>query len=99
MVSNGAMNETSASPSAHSGTCMPDYGGGSLVNLMASILQAFDGSARGEAYPPLAALPPRDLAARNVVLLVLWIWGGQIIQGRSSTTTSRRAEKDALAIP
>lgn len=48
---------------------LPDYRGGSLVNLMSSIAAALGGSTP---YPPLAALPPAALAgARHVVLLVV----------------------------
>lgn len=47
----------------------PDYRGGSIVNLMTSIMQAFGG---GEStYPPLRVLAPAALATRNVVLLVI----------------------------
>ncbi len=48
---------------------MPDYNGGSIVNLMTSIVQAFEGDER--LYPPLRALPPLRLGSRNVVLLVI----------------------------
>ena len=48
---------------------LPDYRGGSLVNLMSSIATALGGSSP---YPPLAALPPQALAgARHLVLLVV----------------------------
>lgn len=49
--------------------CLPDYGGGSLVNLMASVREALGGGAGGI---PLALLPPQDLpATHHVVLLVV----------------------------
>ncbi len=48
---------------------MPDYHGGSIVNLMSSILQAFD--AGEQPYPPLRTLPPESLTNRNIVLLVI----------------------------
>lgn len=49
---------------------LPDYQGGSLVNLMASITAACGGPNRG--YPELRLLPARELAAaRNIVLLVI----------------------------
>lgn len=48
---------------------MPDYHGGSIVNLMASIMQAFE--AEDRLYPPLRALPPARLTSRNIVLLVI----------------------------
>jgi len=48
---------------------MPDYHGGSIVNLMASIVQALE--AEDRLYPPLRALPPARLTSRNIVLLVI----------------------------
>jgi len=48
---------------------MPDYCGGSIVNLMSSIMQAFE--AGDQPYAPLRALPPQCLTNRNIVLLVI----------------------------
>jgi len=48
---------------------VPDYQGGSIVNLMASVVQAFGGTE--SLYPPLRALTPGELLSRNVVLLVV----------------------------
>ena len=48
---------------------LPDYRGGGIVNLMASIAAAFGAEER--VYPALRALPPAHLASRNVVLLVI----------------------------
>lgn len=48
---------------------LPDYRGGSIVNLMASIVTGLGGEER--IYPPLRALDPRGLTSRNVVLLVI----------------------------
>ncbi len=48
---------------------LPDYAGGSLVNLVSSIATALGA---GTPYPPLAALPSEALAgARHLVLLVV----------------------------
>ena len=48
---------------------LPDYAGGSLVNLMSSITAALGGHSP---YSPLATLPPQALAgARHLVLLVV----------------------------
>ncbi|MBN1220216.1 MAG: alkaline phosphatase family protein [Anaerolineae bacterium] len=48
---------------------LPDYHGGSIVNLMSSIIQALGGESP---YEPLADLPPTELSAsKNIVLLVL----------------------------
>jgi predicted AlkP superfamily pyrophosphatase or phosphodiesterase len=60
---------------------LPDYDGGSLVNLMSSIATALGGSSP---YPPLAALPPAALtAARHLVLLVVDGLGHDFLFGRS----------------
>jgi hypothetical protein len=46
----------------------PDYRGGSIVNLMTSLRQAF-GSPGGE-YIPLRLLPPEEIAGRHIVLII-----------------------------
>src|SRR5687768_1607589 len=47
----------------------PDYKGGGLVNLIASVVQGRGGAPR---HPPLALLPARELEpARNVVLVIV----------------------------
>ncbi len=62
------------------GLTLPDYHGGSLVNLMSSIATALGGSSP---YPPLAALPPEALAgARHLVLLVVDGLGLHYLAGR-----------------
>jgi predicted AlkP superfamily pyrophosphatase or phosphodiesterase len=49
---------------------IPDYDGGSIVNLMASIAPACGGE--HSPYPPLRALAPSDLSgATNLILLVI----------------------------
>ncbi|MBE0615434.1 MAG: alkaline phosphatase family protein [Burkholderiales bacterium] len=53
---------------------LPDYQGGSIVNLMRSIERALDARpcAAAAAYPDLNALPAQALAgARNIVLLII----------------------------
>jgi hypothetical protein len=48
----------------------PDYAGGSIVNLAASIATALGAPATG--YPPLRGLAPTDLVSRrNILLLVI----------------------------
>jgi len=64
------------------GITLPDYHGGSLVNLMSSITTALGGTS---AYPPLTALPTQHLAdARHVVLLVIDGLGHDFLIGRDS---------------
>ncbi|MBU1223973.1 MAG: alkaline phosphatase family protein [Gammaproteobacteria bacterium] len=59
---------------------LPDYQGGSLVNLMSSIATALGGSS---AYAPATALPPEALAdARHLVLLVIDGLGHDFLLGR-----------------
>lgn len=49
---------------------LPDYHGGSIVNLTASLIAALGGEA--SLYPPLRRLPPSSLEqSRNIVLLVI----------------------------
>lgn len=49
---------------------LPDYHGGSIVNLMASIVTACGGC--GSFYGPLRSLAPSDLSgARNIILMVI----------------------------
>jgi hypothetical protein len=61
---------------------LPDYDGGSLVNLMSSIITALGGKS---SYAPLAALPPEALAGlRHVVLLVVDGLGYDYLLGRDS---------------
>ena len=59
---------------------LPDYLGGSLVNLMSSLATALGGTSP---YPPLAALPPEVLSGvRHLVLLVVDGLGHHYLLGR-----------------
>lgn len=61
---------------------LPDYAGGSLVNLVASIVRARGGTPR---HAELAALPATELAdARNVVLLIIDGLGDNYLQRRGA---------------
>lgn len=61
---------------------LPDYNGGSLVNLMSSIITALGGAS---AYAPLAVLPPEELAGlRRLVLLVVDGLGYDYLLGHDS---------------
>lgn len=63
---------------------LPNYHDGSIVNLMSSILNAFDGTSE---YAPLALLPPSSLSGtKNVVLLVLDGFGYEYLARRESKT-------------
>ena len=65
---------------------LPDYHGGSLVNLMSSIATALGGSSP---YPPLAALPPQAMAgARHLVLLVVDGLGFDYLSSRDGALRS-----------
>jgi len=62
---------------------LPDYDGGSLVNLMSSISTALGGTSP---YSPLAALPSQHLAdARHLVLLVVDGLGHDFLLGQDGT--------------
>jgi hypothetical protein len=87
------------------GLTLPDYRGGSLVNLMSSLTIALGGSSP---YPPLTALPPHTLAdARHLVLLVVDGLGHDYLLGRDgalrqhlrSPLTSVFPSTTASAIP
>jgi hypothetical protein len=69
---------------------LPAYGGGSLVNLMASLVEARGGPRR---HPTLALLEPRELApARNVVLVIIDGLGDNYLmrQGKGGELAHRR---------
>lgn len=66
---------------ADTGLPMPDYGGGSIVNLMASLLRARGGEA---AYPNLRLLPPEAIRDyTNILLLVIDGLGANWLAERS----------------
>jgi hypothetical protein len=65
------------------GLPMPDYGGGSIVNLMASLIRAQGGAAD---YPNLRLLPPEAIQGHtNVLLLVIDGLGANWLAERSPT--------------
>jgi hypothetical protein len=69
---------------------LPAYGGGSLVNLVASLVEARGGPRR---HPPLALLEPRTLApARNIVLIIVDGMGDNYLmrQGKGGELALRR---------
>jgi hypothetical protein len=72
----------------------PDYSGGGLVNLMASIIQARGGTS---AYLPASVLPPADLAdAAHLVLLVIDGLGDDWLRRQSPTGLLARHRLGAL---
>lgn len=67
----------------------PDYQGGSIVNLMASIAAAF--GAGDWPYPPLRGLPPEALAgSRNIALLVIDGLGHHLLASAAAGAGLRR---------
>lgn len=73
---------------------MPNYLDGSLVNLMASIVEAGGGTAR---HPSLAALPPAELsAARNVVLLIIDGLGDNYLRRRGAGGALSKGRRCAI---
>ena len=72
----------------------PDYAGGSLVNLMASIVQARGGMPR---HAELSSLPAAELApARNVVLLIIDGLGDRYLQRRGAGGELARRRRGAI---
>ena len=66
----------------------PDYRGGSLVNLMSSILKATGGASP---YAPLTLLPPESLAsAKNIVLMVIDGFGYEFLMRQAEQTVFHR---------
>ncbi len=66
---------------------LPDYQGGSLVNLIASIVEGCGGRPR---HAPLAKLPAREVAAaRNVVLLLIDGLGDNYVMRQSAGELAR----------
>jgi hypothetical protein len=69
---------------------LPAYGGGSLVNLVASLVESRGGARR---HPLLSALPPGELRqARNVVLVIIDGLGDNYLmrEGAGSELARRR---------
>jgi hypothetical protein len=72
----------------------PNYSGGGLVNLMASIVAACGGR---PFHPLLAALAPHDLSsARNIVLLVMDGVGDNYLQRRGAGSELARRRRGAM---
>jgi hypothetical protein len=73
---------------------LPDYSGGGLVNLMASIVQACGAAPR---HAELAALPAAELsAARNVVLLIIDGLGDHYLRRRGAGGELARRRRCAM---
>jgi Type I phosphodiesterase / nucleotide pyrophosphatase len=78
---------------------LPDYHGGSIVNLMRSIERALDArpDEAAAAYPELTALPAQILSrARNIVLLVLDGLGYDYLTNAGADSALRRRLKARL---
>jgi predicted AlkP superfamily pyrophosphatase or phosphodiesterase len=72
----------------------PDYRGGSLVNLIASIVAARGGK---PLHPPLAKLPVSELRdARNIVLLIIDGLGDNYLMRRGAGSELARRRRAAL---
>ena len=73
---------------------LPDYAGGSLVNLMASIVLSRGGEAL---HAPLKSLRGEELeAARNVVLLIIDGLGDRLLSKHASGGELSRRRRDSL---
>jgi len=72
----------------------PNYTGGGLVNLVASVAQACGGHAP---HPPLAAFSSVELAgARNIVLVILDGLGDRYLQRRGAGGELARRRREAM---
>ena len=73
---------------------LPNYSGGSLVNLVASIVQACGGKPR---HPVLAALPAAQLsAAKNIVLVIVDGLGDNYLARRGAGGELARRRRAAI---
>ncbi len=61
---------------------LPDYNGGSIVNLMSSIATAFGTKT---IYPPLRILSPEKIIQKNVVLLIIDGMGFEYLRKRENS--------------
>lgn len=76
-----------ADPTVPQGLLRPDYAGGSIVNLMTTVLTAM--GAEGTGYAPLRDLPATRLQqARSIVLLVIDGLGYEHLQRSKSTAVT-----------
>lgn len=73
---------------------MPDYEGGSLVNLMSSILNAFNCESE---YKPLKKLKPEKIEEyTNIILLVIDGLGDEYLQTHGKDTIFKEHQKDTI---
>jgi hypothetical protein len=73
---------------------LPDYAGGSLVNLIASLVAARGGRAL---HAPLTALPPSEIShARNIVLLIVDGLGDGYLRRRGAGSALARSRRCAM---
>ena len=72
----------------------PDYNGGGLVNLIASVVQGRGGASR---HAPLALLPARELEpARNVVLVIVDGLGDNYLRRRGAGGELERRRRGTI---
>ena len=73
---------------------LPDYSGGSLLNLIATLIEARGGASR---QPTLRELPPAEIAAaRNLVLLIVDGLGDGYLRRRGAGGELARRRRGAL---
>lgn len=73
---------------------LPDYRGGSIVNLMSSIVTALGGEAG--IYPPLSGMDLAELAAPNLVLIIVDGLGYEYLTGPGAESVLRRQLKGRM---
>ena len=79
---------------ADSAMLLPDYAGGSLLNLMASIEAACGGPGRG--YAPLRQAPPELGTVRHLVLLVVDGMGEVLLQSGPAGAFMRAHQRGVM---
>ncbi|MGE5242238.1 MAG: alkaline phosphatase family protein [Bacteroidota bacterium] len=78
---------------------IPDYHGGSIVNLMASLTEAVGGNAPAP-YPPLRGIDTGAWrASRSVVLLVIDGLGDELVRGTQGAFAQHRAGRLTSVFP
>ena len=72
----------------------PDYSGGSLVNLIATVVGSRGGKAQ---HPPLRNLPAKEVGeARNIVLLIVDGLGDNYLRRRGAGSELARRRRASL---
>jgi len=76
--------------------CLPDYKGGSIVNLMSSIAKACHGK---NPYAPLRNLDPKEIACyKNIILVVLDGLGYEYLKSKQNSFLARNIRSSMTSV-